>query len=72
MAGARSRTGSRSPAAANFKIDAAIARTQSSAIGLILKRPFQFRSALRDAQVDGVRIGWVVQAIDTAVELASR
>ena len=32
-----------------------------------MKRPFQFRSVQRDAQTDQLRIGSVVQAINTAV-----
>jgi hypothetical protein len=35
-----------------------------------LKRPFQFRSADRDAQTDQERIGSVVRAIDAAIESA--
>jgi hypothetical protein len=37
-----------------------------------VKRPFQFRSAGRDAQTDQLRISAVVQAIDTAVGSALR
>lgn len=35
-----------------------------------MKRPFQFRSAQRDAQTDQERIGSVVHAIDAAVTSA--
>ena len=37
-----------------------------------MKRPFQFRSVERDAQTDQLRIGPVVQAIDTAIGAALR
>ncbi|HEY5505007.1 MAG TPA: hypothetical protein VIK28_07605 [Sedimentisphaerales bacterium] len=37
-----------------------------------LKRSFQFRSVERDAQTDQLRIGPVVQAIDTAIGAALR
>lgn len=37
-----------------------------------MKRPFQFRSAERDAQTDQLRISLVVQAIDAAVGSALR
>lgn len=37
-----------------------------------MKRPFQFRSAQRDAQTDQQRIGSIVQAISAAVLLAEK
>lgn len=37
-----------------------------------MRRPFQFRSAERDAQTDQQRIGSIVQAISAALELAQK